>query len=152
MSNVVVGKVNSNEGFYIGDICYVLSDEVYHGFWGDKLKFKDGVHQVPGSDYSFAVSGTACGDGCYADDNGRCYPVDAGVIGLVPLELVKNEDGSEKAGLDNFDLGTIVFVQGVASFEERDGVFKIVLPNHEKVVIDTNCNEDDHRYPMDFYI
>lgn len=32
----VSAKIRSDVGFYIGDICYVLDDRIYHGVWGDQ--------------------------------------------------------------------------------------------------------------------
>lgn len=129
---MVEGSVESSKGFYVGDVCYALSEEVYHGFWGDKQGFKDGVFTVPGTDgLKFAVGGTAYGDGSYADQLGHCFPVDAGVIGLVPIELV---DDMEKA----IDLGLVVDAPGKAEFTSEDGIFSISLPDGQVVEIDTH--------------
>lgn len=118
---MIRGKVKSDKGFYVGDVCYVLSDEVYHNVWGEKNKYKAGLIDVPDSDYWFAVAGTAYGDGTYYDSHGHDYPVDAGVIGLVPLELVAKESGT--------DFGMVVEGAGIASFEADDGMFTIGLPS-----------------------
>lgn len=121
--------VSSNKGFYIGDVCYVLSDDVYSDIWGDINRWRDGVIQVISS-LSFAVGSTAYGDGSYFDDDGIEYGVDAGNIGLVPLELCK-------VGSDPADSGRLIECQGTATFECNDGVFDIELPNGKKVHIDT---------------
>ena len=36
-----------------------------------------------------AVSATAYGDGCYPDDEGRHYAVDAGMLGIFPAEYAR---------------------------------------------------------------
>ena len=82
--------IKSSKGFYIGDICYVLNKDFYHGVWG-AADYKDGKYADPETGVEFAVAGTAYGDGEYQDNHGNRYPVDAGVIGLVPLELVEEE-------------------------------------------------------------
>jgi len=129
----MVAKVKSGEGFYVGDICYVLSDRVYHGEWGRMHGYKDGVWEDPRSGFSFAVAGTAYGDGSYVDGEGHVYGVDAGVIGLVPLELVDDISGLED--------GRAFIGGGEAEFEAEDGVFIVSLPKGERVIINTRDDE-----------
>lgn len=119
------GTIKSNQGFYVGDICYVLSDDVYTGVWG-KAGYEDGQHAV--GDYEFAVGGTAHGDGCYWDENLNLYPVDAGVIGVVPLELVTG---------DKSDLGSVVKGATEAKYEFENSEFYIVFNNGVEIRIDT---------------
>lgn len=143
--------LTSNKGFYIGDICYVLSDEVYHDIWGSQNSYQEGKIQV--GNYAFAVDRTAYGDGFYADNNGRNYSVDAGVIGCVPFELIDDErlhkgydPGADSINILN-DLG--LFVEGSrAEFETDDnGLFTVTVDNHISIVINTNYEagyeEDD---------
>ena len=85
------GSVVSQEGFYIGDICYALSDDVYYDVWGKMNEYQDGQFEEPESKLSFAVGSTAYGDGLFFGSDGFNYGVDAGVIGIVPLELVKKD-------------------------------------------------------------
>lgn len=124
--SMVTGRVKSSRGFYIGDICYVLSNRIYHGLWGDRLGFKNGVIAVDeraGSDgepLSFVVGNTSYGDGVYYDSEGAEYPVDAANIGLVPLELVDDESG--------LGFGTVVECTGEAEYRNEDGVIDINLP------------------------
>lgn len=123
--------IKSNKGFYIGDICYALADEIYSGIWG-RWGYCDGKYSTPDG-FAFAVAGTAHGDGEYVDQKGRLYGVDAGVIGLVPLELVKPEyrDG-----------GQIFAGAGDATFEACDGVFSVSLPNGTVILINTDYAEE----------
>ena len=129
MEERIEGIVYSGKGFYIGDICCALSDAIYRGFWGDEKGFEDGVHTVPGIGLRFAVARTAYGDGCYEDQERFVYGVDAGVMGLVPIELVEK---------DVEDLGKVVLGGGEASFESEDGIFDIALPDGKHINIDTN--------------
>ena len=126
MKDKITGKIKSEKGFYVGDICYVLADDTYHGVWGG-AGYEDGIYEVPGTDFSFAVAGTAYGDGTYFDDGGHAYDVDAGCIGLVPLELVDKETCG----------GQVFDIPGEAYFEACDGVFEIELPDGDTVLIDT---------------
>ena len=134
----VKGCVSSEKGFYVGDICYALRDDIYHGFWGNVKHFDDGVFDVPTCDgMSFAVGSTACGDGCYPDQLGHAFPVDAGNIGVVPIELVKDMDKA-------IDLGLVVDAPGTATFESVDGIFNILLPDGQTVEIDTHFDGDEY--------
>lgn len=125
--------VKSDRGFYIGDICYVLSTRDYHRIWGDRKRFSDGKVDIPGG-LSFSVASTNFGDGLYEDEEGNLYPVDAAVIGIVPLELVAKEDGLK--------FGRVVETPGEAVFEAEDGVFDITLPDNGRIHIDTRYMSD----------
>lgn len=120
--------IKSNKGFYIGDICYVLNDDIYDGIWGKIGQYEDGEYATGGGD-KFAVASTAYGDGCYADDYGNVYGVDAGVLGLVPLELVAERNGVQ--------WGAVFKGEGEATMVARDGEFEFTLPNGRKIKIDT---------------
>ena len=131
--------VKSDKGFYIGDICYVLSTRDYHRIWGDQKRFSDGKVDIPGG-LSFAVAGTNFGDGLYEDEDGNLYPVDAAVIGIVPLELVAKEDGLK--------FGRVEMVPGEAGFTAEDGVFDVTLPDGERIHIDTRyMSEQEYKIP-----
>jgi hypothetical protein len=73
--------------YYIGDLCYVLSDDHFDdvldgtGYLGNKMKESE---EFP----IFAVN--HCDDGKYKDDFGREYSVDSGTIGIVQAELIDN--------------------------------------------------------------
>ena len=77
-------KLKSNKGFYIGDLCYVLTDNDYYGEWNDDFNNFIGIHEIRGN--KIAV-GAVDGDGEYGDNEGHYYGVDAGNISVVPLEL-----------------------------------------------------------------
>ena len=133
------GFIISKKGFYVGDICYAMPNRLYHEFWGDELGFASGVHLVPkneilpsGAGFFFAVDNTAWGDGCLRDNSRREYDVDAGVIGMLPLELVDTDR--------YYGGGHIFEIPGVAEFLCEDGKFTIILPkpSEELIIIDTN--------------
>lgn len=120
--------IKSSKGFYIGDICYVLSDDVYNGVWGKIGQYQDGEYATDDG-YKFAMASTAYGDGCYDDDNDNVYSVDAGVIGIVPFELVANWDKAQ--------WGAVFEGGGEATMVARDSEFEFTLPNGRKIKIDT---------------
>ncbi len=65
---------------------------------GDQHGFVDGTFKDPDTGLEVAVAGTAYGDGRYLGSDGAEFPVDADVIGLVPLELVSRERSRRAAG------------------------------------------------------
>jgi len=78
--------------YYIGDPCYVISGSE----WSE---FLDPYWDVGGFGGVFDYDGlpvcafqTQYGDGCYEASNGAMLGVDAGMIGAVPMELVKGGD------------------------------------------------------------
>lgn len=128
--------IKSKKGFYVGDVCYALDDDIYYGVWGE-WGYCDGKYSVPNTEFAFAVAGTAYGDGEYADQKGRLYGVDAGVIGIVPLELVDPE----------YDFGGQIFEgAGDAIFEADKGLFSVTLPSGEVIQINTDDEDDDEEY------
>ena len=86
----MVLHLTSKQGFYVGDPCYVLDDSNYYGIIGDRDGWRHGPHlckALDGSELNMADDHTAWGDGEYTDNLGNFYPVDAGILGAVPLEL-----------------------------------------------------------------
>lgn len=135
MSNRISGTVKSEKGFYIGDLCYALDDEIYNDVWGG-AGYEDGIYTEPVTGLRFAVAGTAYGDGTYEDDYGREYDVDAGNIALVPAELAEDTEG-----------GHYFQGAGEAKFEAEKGFFEITLPNGDRICIGTDESydaEDDY--------
>lgn len=127
-------RIESAKGFYLGDICYVLGNNLYYGVWGKEYRYSEGAFEEPETGLKVAVAHTEYGDGRYQGSDGTKFPVDAGVIGLVPLELVKKESGLED--------GRVIEVPGTALFEAEDGQFKITAPSGEIITIDTSYDCD----------
>lgn len=130
--NKIQAEIKSGKGFYIGDVCYAVPGNLYHGVWGSQFGYKDGEITDPKTGLKFAVASTAYGDGCYEGNNGECYMVDAGNIGVVPLELVDV----------TLWKGHIVEQPGTTNFEADGGVFKITLPDGKTIEIDTRDAEE----------
>jgi hypothetical protein len=68
--------------YYIGDLWYVLAP-----IWNEICDDTPGHHQlqVDNMVYEYWWQYTAHGDGTYFDNQGRCYDVDAGLIGIVAV-------------------------------------------------------------------
>ena len=92
--------------YYIGDLCYVLSDE-WNEFCDITIKGDeclDGEFELKDG-RKFATYGTAFGDGEYSASNGAVLGVDAGLIGCI---LLSDIDTSDNGGHVPATVGTIV--------------------------------------------
>lgn len=134
--------------YYIGDLCYAIQGDSWHSilnktghFTSDNQTFKG--HQI------FAGN-TAYGDGTYYDQFGNKYPVDAGLIGIMPLKICdfgvgikyENEEWVDEREIPNFKFqpGNIFTFDSEFEVGCADGLFKF---GH--IEIDTN-DEDDCEY------
>ena len=101
--------------YYIGDLCYVMSDDEWDEFCSLTIKGNrciDGEFNMPDG-RRFATYGTAWGDGVYYDYYGNSYSVDAGLIGCILVSDIKEK-------LDDIsDLGNVIDFQ--ASFVTSGG-------------------------------
>jgi len=80
--------------YILGDPCYAVPDSDWDellqscNFFENPIGYiKDGMQQFP-----VLAFNTRWGDGCYEGTDGCMYPVDAGLIGLVPVEVVGTEE------------------------------------------------------------
>ena len=124
--------------YYVGDLCYVMHDawteavdlmfpsaaEGYKSVEG-VMKLKDGRQ--------FAIFSTAYGDGYYSDNLGNDYPVDAGSIGCIRVEDIKDDTADIGLGNvidfdqdfvvesdgENLKFGHIVIATGVEDYDEE---------------------------------
>lgn len=109
--------------YLVGDLCYVM-----HPQWKEVcgLMFACDDNRVLHGEFNlangvrFSVQSTAYGDGTYYDDEGREYPVDAGLIGCIRVEDVYDPEwyleGVNEVEFENpftveYKLGTIMFVE-----------------------------------------
>jgi len=112
--------------YLVGDLCYVM-----HPQWKEvcNLMFATGDNSVLDGEFNlangvrFALHSTAYGDGTYQDQEGRDYPVDAGLIGCIRVEDVYDPEwylaGVQTVVFDKqFEL---VYNDGIISFVYADG-------------------------------
>jgi hypothetical protein len=88
--------------YYVGDLCYVMTDEEWDVFCSITIKGLnciDGQFEMPDG-RKFATYGTMYGDGLYKDQYGNKYGVDAGLIGCIRVEDINPEklDNIEELG------------------------------------------------------
>jgi hypothetical protein len=106
--------------YFLGDPCYAVPNEYWMPLL-DSCDFFDGspVGQANGS--QVLAFSTAWGDGTYNDQHGNSYPVDAGLIGLMPIALAQQRDDFEQleslGRFVNFDSPTAcIKAEGVLTF------------------------------------
>lgn len=130
--------------YYVGDLCYVMHDEWDevcglffkgrddHGCNEGVFTLKDGRR--------FASFNTKFGDGCYFDQYGNEYGVDAGLIGCIAMnDIDLTVDGNSTDGGQIVEFMHDFIVQGRQDGTRRndwDGVIKI---GH--IVIETDPEE-----------
>ncbi|MBG23680.1 MAG: hypothetical protein CMF22_10180 [Idiomarinaceae bacterium] len=86
--------------YYIGDPCYVIHDDNWMGFLDLMYEVDDNEFQYKG--FTCWVGSTAFGDGIYFDNFDNNYPVDAGLIGIVPVGAVEDKTGLEHGNIAVF--------------------------------------------------
>lgn len=91
--------------YWVGDPCYGVPDEDWND-WLDDAGIANRYMSAEVRGHLVVAHGTAHGDGCYFDQQGRAYPVDAGLIGVVPVGLVRGTPfGMNKVTFDEpFDI------------------------------------------------
>jgi len=74
--------------YYIGDLCYALSDDIYDNIFGG-TGYCSGIYEEKATKRVFLVSNTAFGDGMYPGSDGKEFGVDAGIIGICSVSLME---------------------------------------------------------------
>lgn len=118
MSNAPVGSAVVPAGTYVvGDPCYSIANDG----WMDWLEAADFRNPDKGHVLQATIRGkvavgvkTFAGDGCFTGTDGNEYGVDAGMIGLVPIEVADKNDLGERRVVVTFD-------EPVTCFNDYDG-------------------------------
>ena len=108
--------------YFIGDPCYCFGDD-----WDTILDKTDFFKE----EYYYrnkllAAFGTKYGDGTYLDQFGNEFPVDAGMIGIVPVCMITKEGGKKNDWLKQ--AGLFIKFQGGEKMSEFDGT--IIIGEH----------------------
>lgn len=100
--------------YFIGDLCYALSDELYENVFGG-FDYERGLYKQTNSNHFFFVADTYFGDGLYRGSDGKEFGVDAGVISILPEATMTKNDGGH---IYNFkDPVKCTFYNGKFSFQ-----------------------------------
>ena len=119
--------------YVIGDPCYAIRDEDWLPLLESCDYFNESVGEINGT--RVVAFPTAYGDGVYKGTDGYDYGVDAGLIGLVPLEYLKGEMPNVHAS------SIIVFAQETSVWDDGG-----VLHFGHVVINTTDEEEDDESY------
>jgi len=94
-------KHNFSAGkYWLGDPCYVVKDEDWNVVGEETGWFGSDSHNEKSKDYNglFYYGGMKCfanstryGDGVFTDNENREYGVDAGLLGILPLEICNGD-------------------------------------------------------------
>lgn len=133
--------------YYIGDPCYA-----FQGNNWDKILDETGFFELDKITNGMWAGSTAFGDGTYTDQFSNEYPVDAGLIGIMPIEICdfgdirwENGDWIDKRGITMSNGEKFEFKPGNVATFERD--FTVNYENGKfefgHIVIDTNGGDDD---------
>ncbi len=139
--------------YWIGDPCYVFPNtgEQEH-YWMDvlnKADFFDKPCEVTVDEITVIAGGTKYGDGTYSGNDGVNYGVDAGLLGIIPLETVNFLDASHQ---DLIRLGTFYYYGDDFTVVIEDGHFdfdKVIIDTTEEYLDETYEYEDDYEYEHD---
>jgi len=80
--------------YWLGDPCYSVPDSLWEDLLASCRFFEHPVGEVTtdaGDTHKVLAFRTKFGDGVYRDQNWNEFPVDAGLIGLVPVGLGKEK-------------------------------------------------------------
>lgn len=80
--------------YILGDPCYAVPDSEWMELLESCDYFDNPIGKITRHDksyYRIVAFSTRWGDGCYDGTDGNMYPVDAGLIGLVPVELLGSD-------------------------------------------------------------
>lgn len=119
--------------YWIGDLCYVVDDEVWQKFLDEAAYVGNTMAQhIDGILY--LAFDTEWGDGTYKDQYGNEYDVDASMIGIIPAADV---DASDMPGGHIFDFKT--------EFTARRKENGLLVFGHVQIVTDGSDqpNDDD---------
>jgi len=135
--------------YYIGDLCYVMSDNEWDEFCGITIKGNqclDGEFEMKDG-RKFATYGTAYGDGLYRSNIGTKHAVDAGLIGCIRVEDIRAEK------YDNIEsLGAVVEFQnpfttaGGRGDRDWDGEIRF---GHVRIETNPSDNYDYDEYDLE---
>ena len=117
--------------YYIGDLCYVLGDNIYDNIFGG-TGYESGIYEEKGTGRTFLVNSTAYGDGEYEGDDGNKFAVDAGIIGICSEDLMAKDDGG----------GHMYTFKTPVECKFRGGRFSFFWNSYESLVIDTTGYDD----------
>ena len=152
----------------VGDPCYFLHTIESGGATNDDLwvssfcEALEKAEEKEGFDghltymgHPIFVHSTAYGDGSYQGNDGRSYPVYAGIIGAIPVELIENEVVQEKlddpsvrvVSMTRDQLSKAEYYDGTFTFYTNEGLLEIETdPEEEYECQDCGAEISEYEY------
>lgn len=118
--------LSSERGFYVGDPCGVLKEDVFADWLCQKEL--DGLLRFKGQSYVVCPAPL----GCFPGTSFTRYFVFGGSLAVIPLELT----GVDLANMNS--IGHVFELPGEVKVEYRGGVLEICLPDGNRETIDPN--------------
>jgi len=105
--------------YYIGDPCYIFEES-----WQDALNETEFFRKDKLFGKDIFVNSTAYGDGLFYDNHGNSYPVDAGMIGILPIELINKDAKISQEDIVKQKFGTVQTFTENFTCDYEDGEFR----------------------------
>jgi hypothetical protein len=130
--------------YYVGDLCYVMTDKEWDEFCALTIVDNDCVHgEFTFADgRRFATYGTKWGDGIYRSNINTKHSVDAGLIGCIRIDDINPEKLDEE---NMEELGAVIHFDYSFSTGSRDGVITF-----GDVIIHTDSDEEYYDEEEDY--
>ena len=119
--------------YYIGDPCYIFEDS-----WDKVLNSTNYLKDNELFGKPIFVDSTAYGDGYFYDNRGRAYAVDAGMIGILPIELIEVDNVVTKEYIEKSEIMHMVTFEKEFECNSNEGFFEF-----GDITINTAEDEDD---------
>lgn len=116
--------------YYVGDPCYVISDENWMPLLESTKYFENENQEYKGQ--QIFTEGTAHGDGCFTDNFGREYGVDAGLIGIIPFEVIDDNRTGDGGQIIEFEKDFEVYTSELGIFHFGDIVIDTAEEDYEE--------------------
>ena len=160
--------MNTAPTHFIGDPCYVLHTIEAGGAYNDELwvnSFCEALGKAEEQEdfdghltymgHQIFVHSTAFGDGSYEGSDGRSYPVDAGIIGAIPFELIEasvvqdklNDRSVRAVSMTADQLSKADYYDGTFTFHTSQGSLEIETdPEEEYSCQDCGAEISEYEY------
>ena len=147
---------------FIGDPCYfhhtieaggATNDALWVNNFCEDLEKAESKEDFDGHltymGHQIFVHSTAHGDGFYVGSDGRSYPVDAGLIGAIPVELIEDEVVQEKlkdsgvkaVSMTKDQVSRADYYDGTFTFYTSEGALEIETDPEEEYECEDCGNE-----------
>ena len=127
--------------YYLGDPSNVLSEKIYIGILENIYQFKNGKLNINGT--HIIMHSTHSGDGNFIDTKNRKYNIESGLIALIPIELIEDNDLCKNGHVFNFE-NKVNFIYDAGIFYIKSGRKYINIDTRNMTDYDSDYEEHFH--------